>query len=77
MTPNIIDHIAATAIPPVAWKRAKLEGEPRATLGDCTLSELYRFCGMVTTTPEGLAFTKAAGTMVAILEEQHDAEDAA
>lgn len=68
LSPNIITHIAATPIPAVGWRRAGLLGEPRACLGECELGELYALCAVQTTTPEGLAFTRYAGTMVGILE---------
>jgi hypothetical protein len=73
LSPNVIAHITATHIPPIAWRRAGLLGEPRACLGDCTPGELYALCAIQATTPEGRAFTRYAGTMVAILEDQHDA----
>lgn len=72
LAPNIITHISQTPIPRIGWKRAGLLGEPRACLGECELGELYALCAVQTTTAEGLAFTRYAGTMVSILESQHD-----
>lgn len=77
MSPNIITRIASTPIPPIGWRRAGLLGEPRACLGECELGELYALCAIQATTPEGLAFTRYAGTMVSILEQYRATVDQA
>lgn len=77
LTPNIIGHISKTSIPAVGWRRAGLLGEPRACLGECELGELYALCAVQTTTPEGLAFTRYAGTMIEILEQYRATVDQA
>lgn len=70
---EVIAVYSETIVPEVAWQRAGLDGEPRATLGECSLRELY---GLVTTKPEtarGVAFVARAGEMIRYLESRADA----
>lgn len=68
---RVVEHIAATPIPLVAWKRSGLPLElhqERPTLGDCEPGELYALMTIETTTPEGYAFTRFAAALADMLE---------
>lgn len=67
---DIEDYHTSTPIPPAAWQRAGLDGEPEPTLGTCDVDQLAALAGIrpiAGDTPQGRAFVQRAGWCLRML----------